>query len=154
MSTTECGPGRDRRGGIAASLWASSILAGVVLGGTGAMVTLVALAIGEGSAGFLVDAGYAVAFGAGAGFLIGLVVGLVLGLLVTVSPRRARVRIMTGAIPLVAFGVSTAPIVIVGNGQALAWFGVRDITLTLAGAAWLLGRYFALEDRHAAGRVH
>ena len=145
---------KDRRGGIACWLWASSIACGVVLGVGGAFITLIALCIGEGSAAFMVYAAYAAVLGAAVGFAIGLVVGSALGVVVTISPRAMRGDIMTAAIPVVALAVSLTPIAIIGHGQAVALFGVLDLTLTVAGAAWLLGRYRALEDRYGGHRVH
>ena len=99
-------------------------------------------------------AGYAAVLGAAAGFLIGVVVGSVLGVIVTVSPHRIRRSIMTGAIPLVAVAVSAAPIVIVGRGRAVVFLVAIDMVLTVAGAAWLLVQYDALEARYGARRVH
>ena len=135
------------RGALALAVWIYSAILGTVLGAIGGFF---ALMVGTSSWGFgwiILNSLAAAILAAGFGFMLGNITGGILALIVHVSPVRARVGIVTIAIPVVALVVSvTATILLFGvsGGWAIAVIA-GDAVLTLAGAIWICHRYRVLE---------
>jgi hypothetical protein len=146
---------REARGVVAAALWAYSLGVGVVMGTVGVLLIFLG-----GTADWDLGAIWfalfvAILFGGGFGFIVGLLVGLVLGLVATICPPRARVEVVTAAIPLVALAFGMTPVILLAGGRTFGALAVAlDATLTLGGAAWVCVLYRRLEDRLANTRVH
>ena len=151
----------ESRGAIAAALWVYSVGWGTLLAVVGVLLFLTGSVLtSSGDTGPIVDlivvwAVIAIVLGGGLGLVVGQIVGVVLALLVTLSPRRSRVAIVSAAIPLVAMAVSeTATLLMFGQAPGATTFIALDAVLTLVGAAWICRRYRLLEDRLANRPVH
>jgi hypothetical protein len=135
------------RGALALAVWIYSALWGTVLGAIGGFV---ALMVGTSTWGFGWIIAYSVAaaiLAGGFGFIVGNIIGLLLALIVYACSVRARVGIVTVAIPVVAVTVSvTATILLFGaTGGGSRVVIAIDAALTLIGAIWICARYRELE---------
>ncbi len=155
------------RGALALAVWVYSAVWGSVLGAIGGFV---ALMVDTSTWGIFWLIAYSIAaaiLAGGFGFILGNITGLLLALIVMVSPVRARVGIVTVAIPVVALVISiTATLLLFGpTGSGGNILLAVDAALTLAGAIWICRRYRALErafedearlawDQEQASRVH
>jgi hypothetical protein len=134
------------RGALALAVWIYSALWGTVIGAIGGFVALIAGTSSWGFGWIILNSLAAAVLAAGFGFMLGNIIGGILALIVHVSPLRARVGIVTIAIPVVALTVSVAATILLfgagGGGTAVV---AVDAVLTLAGAIWICHRYRVLE---------